>query len=251
MNIRRITIATAIIAAMGLSACSSETKRSIDAGTVVTVDPAAITTVVGDATTVPGAVVAPVTAVPATAPMATAPPATAPPATAPPATAPPATTPPVSLAPGPNLYDEVLAPRTPTTHTDPFNSSGTLANGVYWVIYQGGETMTPTIRVVQAFFGAECETQAVAAGEECLNDIFVLGVPSREIEDLAFTNDVYLTVASSGTQRQYWITPDELRSVRASSASDPAPADFSFAGFPFLMTVQGGRITKFEQVWVP
>ncbi len=244
MNISRITIATVIIAAIGLSACSSETKRSIDTGsTVTTVNPAAVTTVVGDATTVPTATVAPVTAPPATAA-----PATAPPATAPPATTPAATTPP---APGLRLYDEVIAPRTPTTHTDPFNSSGTLDNGVYWVIYQGGETMTPTIQVVQAFFGAECETRAVAAGEECLNDIFVLGMPSRDIEDLAFTKDVYLTVASTNTQRQYWITPDELRSVRASSASDPAPSDFSFSSFPLLMTVQGGQITQFEQVWVP
>lgn len=29
------------------------------------------------------------------------------------------------------------------------------------------------------------------------------------------------------------------------------PDDFSFASFPFLMTIQGGQITKFEQVWVP
>jgi len=241
MNIRHITIATAIVAAIGLSACSSETKRAIDSGST-------IATVIGDATTVPGATVAPVTVVPATAPVATVAPATAPPATTPAATTPAATTPP---APGLSLYDEVLAPRPPTTHSDPFAFSGTLANGVYWVIYQGGETMTPSIEVVQAFFGGECETQAVASGEECLNDIFVLGTPSREFENLAFTNDVYLTVASSDTQRQYWITPDELRSVRASSASDPAPADFSFSSFPFLMTVQGGQITKFEQVWVP
>ena len=111
MNIRRITIATAIIAALGLSACSSETKRSIDGGTI---DPAAVTTVVGDATTVPGATVAPVTAPPATAAPITAPPATAAPATAPPATAPPATPAP---APGLSLYDEVNSPRTPTGHT--------------------------------------------------------------------------------------------------------------------------------------
>ncbi len=260
MNIRRITITTALIAAIGLSACSSETRSTIEAGsTVTTVDPAVATTVdPAVVTTLPVATVAPVTAPvatvpPATAPPVNAPPATAPPATAPPATAPPATAPPATQPPAPalSLYDEVLAPRTPTTHTDPFNSSGTLANGVYWVIYQGGETMTPSITVVQAFFGAECETQAAAAGEECLNDIYVKGMPSRDLESVSFTNDVYLTVASSNTQRQYWITPDELRSVRASSASDPAPADFSFSSFPFLMTVQGGQITKLEQVWVP
>jgi hypothetical protein len=244
MNIRRITIATAIIATIGLSACSSETKRSVDGGSIVTTTPATVTGA-GD-TTVPGATVAPVTAPPATTPPATAPPATAPPATAPPATAPPATT-----APGLSLYDEVTPPHTPTTHTDPFASSGTLGNGVYWVNYQGGETMTPSIEVVQAFFGDECVSAAAAAGEECLNDIFVLSNPSREIDNLAFTSNVYLTVASANTQRSYWITPDELRSVRASSASDPAPADFSFSSFPFLMTVQGGQITKFEQVWVP
>ncbi|MCY7298303.1 MAG: hypothetical protein LH616_03710 [Ilumatobacteraceae bacterium] len=74
MNIRRTTIATAIIAAIGLSACRRKTKRAIDSGiTIATVDPAAVTTVVGDATTVPEATVAPVTAVPATAPAATRP----------------------------------------------------------------------------------------------------------------------------------------------------------------------------------
>ena len=130
-------------------------------------------------------------------------------------------------------------------------SSGTLANGVYWVEYRGGETMTPSIEVRQAFFGAECEARAAAAGEECLNDIFVLADPYREIEDLPFAADVYLTVADSTSLRSYWITPDELRTVRASSPSDPAPDNFGFSSFPWKMTVQGGQITRFEQIWVP
>ncbi|MGB8861453.1 MAG: hypothetical protein WCC60_19505 [Ilumatobacteraceae bacterium] len=264
MNVRRLTLATVVLAAAGFSACTSQTKASMGDGSTpsvvdtastvpgqVTTLPGVVTTVVGD--TAPPATAPPATAPPATAPPATAPPATAPPATAPPATAPPATAPPATQppAPGLSLYDEVNRPRTPSTHTDPFASSGTLGNGTYWVIYSGGETMTPTIDVVQAFFGAECEAQAVAHGEECLNDIYVLNDPSREIDSLPFAGGVYLTVSSSNTQRSYWITPDELRSVRASSASDPAPADFSFSSFPFLMTVQGGQITKFEQVWVP
>jgi hypothetical protein len=244
MNIRRTTLATLIIAAIGLTACSSETKRSIDSGSTTSVGDTAST--LPTAATVPGNTTPPVTAPPATAPPATAPPATAPPATAPPATAPPAT-----AAPGHSLYDEVSPPGLPTGHTDPFVSSGTLSNGVYWVDYLGGETMTPSIEVRQAFFGDECVTQAAAAGDECLNDIFVLADPSREIDNLPFSNGVLLTVSDSNTQKSYFITPDELRSVRASSPSDPAPAGFSFASFPFKMTVQGGQIVKFEQVWVP
>lgn len=247
MNIRRTTLATLIIAAIGLTACSSETKRSIDTGSTTSVADAA-STLPTDATTVPGNTTPPATASSATAPPATAPPATVPPATAPPASAPPATAPP---APGLSLYDEVSPPGLPSGHTDPFVSSGTLSNGVYWVDYLGGETMTPSIEVRQAFFGNECVTQAAAAGDECLNDIFVLADPSREIDNLPFSNDVNLTVSDPNTQKSYWITPDELRSVRASSPSDPAPAGFSFASFPWKMTVQGGQIVKFEQVWVP
>ena len=93
--------------------------------------------------------------------------------------------------------------------------------------------------------------RAAAAGDECLNDIFVLGDPSREIDDLPFADGVFLTVADANTQKSYWITPDELRSVRASSPSDPAPDGYGFASFPWKMTVQGGMIVKFEQVWVP
>lgn len=245
MNIRRITLATLVITAVGLTACSSETKRSIDIGGTTSVGDTA-STLLADATTAPGN-----TTAPATAPPVTAPPATVPPATAPPATPPPATAPPATAAPGFSLYDEVSPPGVPSGHTDPVASSGILANGVYWVEYLGGETITPSIEVHQAFFGAECVSQAAAAGDECLNDIYVPNDPSREIDDLPFTNGVYLTVTDSSTQKSYWITPDELRSVRAASPSDPAPAGFSFVPFPWRMTVQGGQILKFEQVWVP
>ncbi len=126
-----------------------------------------------------------------------------------------------------------------------------LANGVYWVIYNGGETFTPDITVVQAFFGQECIDQAAAAGDECLNDIFVLDPPSRDIADLPFAADVHLTVAAFDTQLSYWITPDELRTIRSGSPTVENAPDGVFAAFPFLMTVANGQITKFEQVWTP
>lgn len=215
IDIRRITLATLVITVVGLTACSSETKRPIDIGGTTSVGDTA-STLLADATTAPGNTTAPATA-----------------------------------APGLSLYDEVSPPGVPIGHTDPVAPSGILANGVYWVEYLGGETITPSIDVHQAFFGAECVSQAAAAGDECLNDIYVPNDPSREIGNLPFTNDVHLTVADSSTQKSYWITPDELRSVRAASPSDPAPAGFSFAPFPWRMTVQGGQIVKFEQLWVP
>ena len=217
MNSRRITLATLAITVAGLSACSSETKRSIDIGGTTSVGDTA-STLLADATTAPDNTTAPATA---------------------------------TAASGFSLYDEVSPPGVPSGHTDPVAPGGILADGVYWVEYLGGETITPSIEVHQAFFGAECVSQAAAAGDECLNDIYVPNDPSREIDNLPFTNDVHLTVADSSTQKSYWITPDELHSVRASSPSDPAPAGFSFIPFPWRMTVQGGQIVKFEQVWVP
>ena len=172
------------------------------------------------------------------------------PATTPVTPATPApTTPPTT--PSYNLYDEVPAPAVPGDHTDPFASSGVLADGVYWVNYSGGETMTPSIFVVQAFFGTECESQASAEGGECLNGIYVMEEPSREIDDLPFAANVLLTVADETTQVSHWITPEELRTIRASSPSDGAPDGYGFSSFPFLMTVRSGQIIKFEQVWVP
>lgn len=236
MNIRCLAVAGIIVTATGLSACSSTTKQSLIGETSSSSSSVESSiTLVADSTTVP----------------ATAPPQSTPPVSAAPETAPPATTPPATAAPGYSLYDEVSGPNVPTTRTDPFVSSGVLTNGVYWVQYLGGETMTPSIEVRQAFFGSECESRAAAAGEECNNDIFVLGDPSREIDDLPFAADVLLTIADVNTQKSYWITPDELRTVRAGSPTvDNAPGGV-YASFQYLMTVQGGQIVKFEQVWTP
>ena len=224
MKFQRIATVSLVLAAAGLAGCSS-TKNSAAGSSTSVVDTAA--------------------AAPTT-------PATAPPDTQPPATAPPATTPPTNPPPASHsLYDLVDSPDVPGGHTDAFASSGVLGNGVYWVQYNGGETFTPDITVVQAFFGQECIDQAALAGDECLNGIFILDPPSRDIADLPFADNVFLTVADFETQFNYWITPDELRTIRSGSPSvDNAPGGV-FASFPFLMTVEGGAIVKFEQVWTP
>lgn len=233
---RHISLAAVALVALGLGACSSSNSAS---GTTV----AAATTLVLDTTTVAPTTL-PATTAPTTAAPTTAAPTTAPPTTAAPATAPPAT--------GPGFYELVPPPMVPTNHTDPFEPSGTLGNGQYWVVYNGGETLTPDITVLQAFFGAECTTQAEADGDECLNDIYIRGNPSRDIDNLPFASGALISVAdANGPGVSYAITPDELRTVRAGSPAAEAPDSFEYVSFAWLMTVQGGQIVKFEQVWTP
>ena len=232
MKIQRIAITSLVLVAAGLTACSSTSKNDAEGSSTSVVD------------TTPGVTTAPL----ATNPPATNPPATNPPGTNPPGTNPPATNPPPT---GHSLYDQVNGPSVPSGHTDPFASSGALGNGVYWVIYNGGETFTPDITVMQAFFSDECDDQASSAGETCENGIYVLESPSRDIDTMAFSADVNLTVVDESSRLSYWITPDELRTIRASSPSVDTAPDGVYANFPYLMTVQNGQITKFEQVWTP
>ena len=179
----------------------------------------------------------------------TAPASTAPASTAPASTAPP-TAPPPTVA-SHYLYEPVDAPAWPRGHSDGFAASGTLADGYYFVLYNGGETLMPDVTVYQVFTDSECETQAAAHGEECLNGYYVPSDPYRDISDMPFATGVFLSVAHSSTQQSYWITPEELVTIRASSPSGGAPSDYSFTPFPFMMTVEGGQITRFEQLWQP
>jgi hypothetical protein len=233
---RRISLATLAVVAVGLSACSSS-----NAATSTTF--AGSSTVLLDTTTVAGTTLPDTTAAPTSAAPATAAPTTAAPVTAAPTTAAPA---------GPGLYEAVTPPVMPAGSTEAFVPSGALANGRYWVVYNGGETMTPDITVLQAFFGSECTAQAAADGDECLNDIYIRGNPSRDMNDMPFAPNALISVAdANGPGVSYAITPDELRTVRAGSPSDAAPDTFEFVTFAWLMTVQGGQIVKFEQVWSP
>ena len=52
MNIRRLTLTTLVITAVGLTACSSESKRSIDSGSATFVGDSA-STLLTDAATLP------------------------------------------------------------------------------------------------------------------------------------------------------------------------------------------------------
>ncbi len=215
---RSLTL-VAVVLMGGMAACSSTKSSSGDAGTTTE---AAVTT----------------------APASTEPATTAPASTA------PITTPPPTVA-SHYLYEPVDAPPWPRGHSDAFAPSGVLADGTYFVVYNGGETLMPDITVYQVFTDTECETQAAAHGEECLNGYYVPSDPYRDINDLPFASGLFLSVAHGSTMQSYWITPEELVTIRASSPSGGAPSDYSFVPFPFMMTVVDGEITRFEQLWQP
>ena len=161
------------------------------------------------------------------------------------------------MAPSYSLYQDVSAPTVPTTHTDLFNSSGTLADGVYWVTMSGGDDTWPSITVMQAFFGSECATAAATHGDECLNDIYVASTPNRVITDLPYatgTTKVFVSVADVNTQKSMWVTTAELAALVASGATGTtsnSPSGYQYQPYAFLMTVADHEIARFEQVWTP
>ena len=251
MKINAAAIGLVAIALLAGAACTSN-KTIIVGETTTTIAGSGV----APAPTTPGTVapvVAPTPGVTQPQPPPAPPPPTQPPPTQPPVTAPapngtPA--PPPPPAP-PKLYEEVAAPSVPAGHTAPYTVGDPLADGKYWVTYSGGETLTPTVQVRQAFFGAECQAAATAANSACEDDVFVVEEPLYEIDNMAFTPNVLLTVSDSATQKSYSITPDELRKIRASSPSAGAPQGYGFTPFAFLLTAKNNQIIKFEQIWAP
>ncbi len=184
----------------------------------------------------------------------TAAPGTAAPSSAPATPAPsvaPTTGVPEETLPAHSLYDVVGVPAFPADHTAAPAASGVLADGMYWVVYNGGPAATPDITVLQAFFGAECESAALADGGECVNDYYVRTIGSRNVTDMPFHTNVYLTVADAMAGTSYWVTPDELALLLASASTANSPPGYAYTPFAFMMTVNAGEIWQFEQIWVP
>lgn len=177
-------------------------------------------------------------------------PSSAPATTPAPSVAPTTAAPEVTL-PAHSLYDIVGVPAFPSDHTAAPAASGVLADGMYWVLYNGGPAVTPDITVLQAFFGAECESAALADGGECVNDYYVRTIGSRNVTDMPFHANVFLTVSDAMAGTSYWITPDELALLLASGSTASSPPGYGYTPFAFMMTVQAGEIWQFEQIWVP
>jgi hypothetical protein len=158
---------------------------------------------------------------------------------------------PTTTTAGPKLYAPTSAPKVPTTHTDPVSATGAVKDGVYWSQLVGGDATHPSVTLTQAFFGAECQSKATAMGDECLNDIYLLAKPTRDIASLKFAPGAKISVADPNTMQSLLVTADELVFLRTSGPTGGAPKNYAYAPFAYLMTVKGGTITGFEQVWTP
>lgn len=157
---------------------------------------------------------------------------------------------PAETTPGLDIWDEIGPPNAPTDHTDEVPPDA-LVDGFYWANLVGGTAEAPYITVMQAFFGDECPTAAAADGEECYGDVYVRATPTLDVDDIPFAADALITVVDPNVMQNYRIDAAELDLLRTQGASDAAPTGFLFVPFPWLVSVQGGEIVAFQQLWVP
>ncbi|MEN9822483.1 MAG: hypothetical protein RLZ04_909 [Actinomycetota bacterium] len=157
---------------------------------------------------------------------------------------------PVETVAGIEIWDEIGPPNSPTEHTDEV-PDGSLVDGFYWANLVGGSAAAPYVTVMQAFFGAECPTAAAEDGEECYGDVYVRANPTLDVDDVLFAADALITVVDPNVMQNYRIDATELDVLRTEGVSGSAPEGFLFVPFPWLMTVQGGEIVAFQQLWVP
>lgn len=220
----RTTIGSALAAAALLalvSSCSTEPQLKI-AGATTTSAPAA-------SSTVPESTDVTTTTAPATQP----------------------TTPPTEITAAGVDYRLVDPPMLDGVQTDTFSPDGDIADGRYWVVYHGSDGVTPYITLYVAYFGEACVAKAAEYDDECLNDIFVTPSPSRDLVDVAFAPDAYVTVADVRTADSLLIDTTELVLVSTGTPSAAAPDSFEFVPFAFIATIVDGEIIGFEQVWTP
>lgn len=148
-------------------------------------------------------------------------------------------------------FRPVAAPTLDATRTDAFPASGPLPDGRYWAVYHGGEVGQPFLTIMEAYFGEECVARAEAVGEECLNDVFVPVEPTRDLKDLRFADDAFVSLADVRTAQSLQVSTAELVAASTGAPGDGAPVDYEYVPFPFVMTIVSGDIVAFEQLWLP
>lgn len=157
---------------------------------------------------------------------------------------------PIETVPPSAIWDEIGPPNAPTDHTDAV-PDGALTDGLYWANLVGGTAVAPYVTVMQAFFGDECPTAAAEDGEECYGDVYVRATTTLDVDDVPFAADALITVVDPNVMQNYRIDATELDVLRTQGASGNAPEGFLFVPFPWLLTVDGGEIVAFQQLWVP
>ena len=153
------------------------------------------------------------------------------------------------------LFDRAPVPAVPDRTMTIDASSGVDAtvgvDGQYWgqlVDVFAAEPPHLTFRLTQALFAEACIAELGA--EACADGHGVVAEPSRVV-DVPLSGIRSVTVVSE-RQQNYAITADELLSLAGDgTAAATAPADYTFADFPFLLTVRNGTVIDVRQIWVP
>lgn len=260
-----ITCSMVLLAACGSDSDNTAPDSTPSTASTSTASPQSTTTLAAPTTTVAPITVATVapTAV-ETTPAATAPPETE--ATAPQTTG--ATVPdtasdtsavstdaPTTSQSAAGQYTEVPPPSVPSVSAEVF-ADNSHPDGVYYAtVTEGGDPPPPTgevvFELVQLFRGDKCTEHFGADDEDaCVNDY---GVDTDPTATLAVPlKDQYITVADAATQKSLQITGAELYSlIHGDDPSAGAPDGYTYVGFGYFLTLNGGKVTRLEQWWTP
>lgn len=128
------------------------------------------------------------------------------------------------------------------------------ADGLYFAWVTGGSQLparTIVFELVQLFRGAECVAYfGVTADDACAGDYGIETVPTVPVE--VVPGNQFITVVDAATQQSYRVSGAELYElILGGVPSAGAPADYLYSGFGFLVTYEGGQITRLEQWWTP
>jgi len=144
-------------------------------------------------------------------------------------------------------YDRVGVPAVPD-RTRPV-SDGSPADGDYWAtsITSTDDGLALVAQVGQALFDPTCTAELGA--DACAEGYAVVDTPAAELT-IEPTDLVAVSVVASD-RRNFAIDGAELLALVSGSAPNAgAPDDYTYASYPFLVTVRNGAVVEARQIWL-
>lgn len=125
-----------------------------------------------------------------------------------------------------------------------------LADGTYWgVLAASVNSTTTSFTVMRVHFGDACAAYAARTrGVQCMSGYTVQRTPSTEV---TLPDDATVSVAAlDDPEASYTITPSILVQLHAGEKVS-SPAGYTWAPFPFVLTMKDGRVMAARQFWIP
>lgn len=134
---------------------------------------------------------------------------------------------------------------------EPKPIKGVLPDGKYWgTVRTVLGTDNIVFELMQARFGSTCEEWAADNGmtEGCPNDYWV---DDSDSQIISAENLSSVSVADqSGPGTSYRIDGSTLEKLVRVEKIDP-PSGYTWVNFPFIVTIDGGKVVSADQFWVP